>query len=222
MTAQRSNFNSGVWAALEGRVRGWMCADTLYVDGMPFRRLADLDDRQRRQHAARTDAVLQGSAALEKRLDGDAPWHRFRPTNCRPSDSGTNTPNRRDRIRPVAPNRSRNRKTLRIRIFRQRPQRPESELSALGLGLMTHARNREGPARLRAGPFRIRQSWSHQNRRPAVAPVMPGGGPTRARTHPGAKVDSRPGGRDDACCAYPSRSNREDSDEVPENIAMRN
>ena len=31
MTAQRSNFNSGVWAALEGRVRGWMCADTLYV-----------------------------------------------------------------------------------------------------------------------------------------------------------------------------------------------
>lgn len=31
MTAQRSNFNGGVWATLEGRVRGWMCADTLYV-----------------------------------------------------------------------------------------------------------------------------------------------------------------------------------------------
>ena len=31
MTAQLSNFNSGVWAALEGRVRNWMCADTLYV-----------------------------------------------------------------------------------------------------------------------------------------------------------------------------------------------
>ena len=73
-------------------------------DGMPFRRLADLDDRQRRQHAARTDAVLQGSAALEKRLDGTL---RGIASNCRPSDSGTNTPNRRDRIRPVAPNRSR-------------------------------------------------------------------------------------------------------------------
>jgi hypothetical protein len=33
------------------------------------------------------------------------------------------------------------------------------------------------------GFFRIRQSWSHQNRRPAVAPVMPGGGGQPARGH---------------------------------------
>ena len=31
MTAQLANFNSGVWATLEGKVRNWMCADTLYV-----------------------------------------------------------------------------------------------------------------------------------------------------------------------------------------------
>lgn len=71
MTAQRSNFNSGVWAALEGRVRGWMCADTLYVvTGCHFdgSQTSTIDNGG--QHAARTDAVLQGSAALEKRLDG--------------------------------------------------------------------------------------------------------------------------------------------------------
>ena len=31
MPAQLSNFNGGVWSVLEGKVRNWMCADTLYV-----------------------------------------------------------------------------------------------------------------------------------------------------------------------------------------------
>ena len=45
MTAQRSNFNSGVWAALEGRVRGWMCADTLYVvTGAAFKSTKTIDN----------------------------------------------------------------------------------------------------------------------------------------------------------------------------------
>lgn len=193
-------------------------------DGMPFRRLADLDDRQRRQHAARTDAVLQGSAALEKRLDGTLRGIASGPTNCRPSDSGTNTPNRRDRIRPVAPNRSRKSKdsadsnfsstspTPRKRVICPRTgaydTRPKQEKALHGCvqGLFSH------PAILVTSESETGSCARHAGR----------GGATRARTHPGAKVDSRPGGRDDACCAYPPRSNREDSDEVPENIAVRN
>ena len=31
MTPQLATFNSGAWGTLENRVRGWMCADTLYV-----------------------------------------------------------------------------------------------------------------------------------------------------------------------------------------------
>lgn len=31
MTPQLASFNSGVWGTLEGRVRGWICTDTLYV-----------------------------------------------------------------------------------------------------------------------------------------------------------------------------------------------
>ena len=31
MTPQQSNFNQNKWAYLEGKVRGWMCKDTLYV-----------------------------------------------------------------------------------------------------------------------------------------------------------------------------------------------
>lgn len=31
MTPQLATFNSGAWGTLETRVRGWMCADTLYV-----------------------------------------------------------------------------------------------------------------------------------------------------------------------------------------------
>ena len=103
MTAQRSNFNSGVWAALEGRVRGWMCADTLYVvTGCHF----DGSQTSTIDNGGNTLPVpTQYYKVLLRSKNGS--WHRFRPTNCRPSDSGTNTPNRRDRIRPVAPNRSR-------------------------------------------------------------------------------------------------------------------
>lgn len=31
MTPQLATFNSGAWGTLENRVRGWICADTLYV-----------------------------------------------------------------------------------------------------------------------------------------------------------------------------------------------
>lgn len=31
MTPQQSNFNQKKWATLEGKVRNWMCRDTLYV-----------------------------------------------------------------------------------------------------------------------------------------------------------------------------------------------
>ena len=31
MTPQQANFNQGKWAALEGKVRNWVCRDTLYV-----------------------------------------------------------------------------------------------------------------------------------------------------------------------------------------------
>ena len=31
MTPQQANFNQGKWVALENKVRGWMCKDTLYV-----------------------------------------------------------------------------------------------------------------------------------------------------------------------------------------------
>ncbi|WP_295938146.1 DNA/RNA non-specific endonuclease [uncultured Alistipes sp.] len=31
MTPQNSTFNGGEWGTLEGRVRGWICSDTLYV-----------------------------------------------------------------------------------------------------------------------------------------------------------------------------------------------
>lgn len=185
MTAQRSNFNSGVWAALEGRVRGWMCADTLYVvTGCHFdgSQTSTIDNggntlpvptqyykvllRSKNGSTGRSVASLPG-----RRIAG----HRIlvRTHRIVGTESG--------RLRQIGLG---NRKTLRIRIFRQRPQRPESELSALGLGLMTHARNKRRPCTVACRAFfRIRQSWSHQNRRPAVAPVMPGGGGQPARGH---------------------------------------
>lgn len=90
---------------------------------------------------------------------------------------------------------------------------------------MTHARNKRRPCTVACRAFFASGNLGHirigdRLLRPSCREG--GGEATRARTHPGAKVDSRPGDRDDACCAYPPRSNREDSDEVPENIAVRN
>ena len=154
MTAQRSNFNSGVWAALEGRVRGWMCADTLYVvTGCHFdgSQTSTIDNggntlpvptqyykvllRSKNGSTGRSVASLPADE-----LQAIGFWYEH--TEFVGTESG--------RLRQIGLG---NRKTLRIRIFRQRPQRPESELSALGLGLMTHARNKRRPCTVACRAF---------------------------------------------------------------------
>lgn len=135
MTPQLATFNSGAWGTLENRVRGWMCADTLYVvTGCYFDGTEGTTTDNGGNPVPRTDALLQGIAAHQAGHHGTTrnhacgrrtAMHRIlvRANHRQGPDTG--------RLCGI---RGGDRSQMRVRILRQRAERSEKRLLPGGVG----------------------------------------------------------------------------------------
>lgn len=103
MTPQLATFNSGAWGTLENRVRGWMCADTLYVvTGCYFDGTEGTTTDNGGNPCPVPTHYYKVLLRTKQGTTGQSRNHAWRPTNCNASDSGTNKPQTRPRHRTIA------------------------------------------------------------------------------------------------------------------------
>lgn len=73
MTPQRGQFNQNMWAALEAKVRSYVCPGyALRRHGMLFRQPRRIDERQGRKRLSGSHELLQGAVAHARRRDRQA------------------------------------------------------------------------------------------------------------------------------------------------------
>lgn len=135
MTPQLATFNSGAWGTLENRVRGWMCADTLYVvTGCYFDGTEGTTTDNGGNPCPRTDTLLQGIAAHQAGHHGTTRNHACgRRTAMHRILVRTNHRQGPDTGR-LCGIRGGDRSQMRVRILRQRAERSEKRLLPGGVG----------------------------------------------------------------------------------------
>ena len=134
MTPQLATFNSGAWGTLENRVRGWMCADTLYVE----RDVILTGQRVRRPTTAATRApyrhIITRYCCAPSRAHGTTRNHACgRRTAMHRILVRTNHRQGPDTGR-LCGIRGGDRSQMRVRILRQRAERSEKRLLPGGVG----------------------------------------------------------------------------------------